>query len=445
MPKLACDCLPAVASGIGGSENEAKTQKNRCLFFLSPNGCNIFENALKRDGMPNPLNVLHVTSWLSRSGGGVPPVIWSLARETRRRGFSTAVAGLNDEWVKDDCHPDGFPMVAGDVVGPKAIGYSPDLNKQLPTLVQSPGVVHSHGLWMYPGLAARKCAENKGCQLLISPHGMLEPWALNHSRWKKKLAEFLFERKNFQKAGCLHALCRAEAENFQRYGLKNPIAIIPNGVYPYEFERGPIDAILEKFPGIKNHRRILFLSRLHSKKGLDNLLKAWRRLAPDFKDWQLLIAGSGEPGYEKVLKSLSSDLISSQRVFFLGPLYGEEKKQILAAADVFVLPSFSEGFSMAVLEAAASGLPVLLTPQCNFPELIQSGAAIQISTEPAGIENGIRQILELPEEQRKAIGMRGQELVKKSYTWPHIADQMCRVYEWLAGNAPKPESVLHIG
>jgi glycosyltransferase involved in cell wall biosynthesis len=393
--------------------------------------------------MPNSLGVLHVTSWLSRSGGGVPPVIWALARETRHRGFAVAVAGLDDEWVKDDCLPDGFPMVAGEVVGPKAIGFSPKLNQRLLSLVQAPGVVHSHGLWMYPGFAARVCAEKKGCRMVISPHGMLEPWALNRSRWKKKFAGLLFERKNFQTAGCLHALCAAEAENIRRYGLKNPIAVIPNGVYPHEFEQCQTAAIIEKFPDIKDRRRVLFLSRLHSKKGLVNLLEAWRRLTPDFKDWQLLVVGSGEPSFESGLKASSSDLISKKNVLFLGPLYGEEKKQILAAADVFILPSFSEGFSMAILEAAASAVPVLLTPECNFPELIQSGAAIEISTDHTGVEIGIRKMLTLPNDQRKAMGMRGLELVKKSYNWPHIAEQMSQVYQWLGGITSMPETVMH--
>ncbi len=388
------------------------------------------------------MTVVHVTSWLSRNGGGIPPVIWALARETSRRGINASVIGLNDQWVKDDCKKDGFPFAAGDVIGPKAFGFSPELRKQLQMRAQRPGVVHSHGLWMYPGLAAREVSKNNGCRLLISPHGMLEPWALNHSSWKKKLAECLFERKNFQEAACLHALCQAEAENFRRYGLKNPIAIIPNGIDPHDFERQPDGAIIEKFPGMRGRRRMLFLSRLHPKKGLDNLLESWRKLAPDYKDWQLLIAGRGEPAYENKLRALAGDL--SQSVLFLGPLYGEDKKQILAAADAFVLPSLSEGFSVAVLEAAAAGLPVLLTPQCNFPELIQAGAALEISTDPSGIANGIRHILELPEEQRKATGLRGRELVKKSYTWPFIAEQMCRVYEWLAGTAPMPDTVKQL-
>ncbi|HEY1662554.1 MAG TPA: glycosyltransferase [Verrucomicrobiae bacterium] len=389
------------------------------------------------------LNIVHVTSWLSRNGGGIPPVIWALTRETNRRGGSASILGLNDQWTSADCKAENFQFAAGECVGPKALGYSPDLSRRLEALTPSPGIIHSHGLWMYPGLAARKFATQHDRPRIVSPHGMLEPWALNHSRWKKRLAAHLFENKNLRKADCLHALCPAEANNFRQYGLKNPIAVIPNGVDLDSFEQPADSVIEEKFPDLRGRRRVLFLSRLHSKKGLANLLQAWQKIVSDFQDWQLLIVGSGDPAYEQQLKSSVLNLIMEKRVVFLGPLYGDDKARILAAADAFVLPSFSEGFSMAVLEAAASGLPILLTHECNFPELARSNGAIEISPDFPAVEAGLRQILGLPEEQRKSMGQCGRELVKKSYTWAAVTEQMCRVYTWLANNGPEPETVQH--
>ncbi len=386
------------------------------------------------------LNVVHVTSWLSRNGGGIPPVIRALAKETGRLGIHSPIVGLMDKWVKDDCRDEAFHIFAEKIIGPDALGYSPGLRKQLRLQAKPAGIIHSHGLWTYPGLAARKCAQENGCRLLISPHGMLEPWALRNSRWKKKLAERIFERRNLEKADCLHALCQAEAENFRRYGLKKPIAVIPNGVGLDELEMHPQDAIIEKVPELKGCRRILFLSRLHPKKGLVNLLNAWKRMMPDFREWRLFIVGGGEPGYVNELKDIAKKLLP-MGVVFPGPLFENDKRQILAAADVFILPSFSEGFSMAILEAAAAGLPVLLTRECNFPELAKSSAAVEISPDVLGIEAGLRQVLGLTEDQRKAMGNHGRTLIRKSYTWPAIAKQMCLLYDWILGNGPKPEFV----
>jgi glycosyltransferase involved in cell wall biosynthesis len=387
-------------------------------------------------------NVVHVTSWLSRQGGGIPPVVWALAHTMSRCGFNASVLGLNDQWVASDCIADGFEFAAVDVVGPKSFGYAPALSRQMAARLGNGGVVHSHGLWMYPGFAARRHALGHTCPLVVSPHGMLEPWALNNARWKKQLVARLFENSNLQHAACLHALCVAEAENFRRYGLKNPIAIIANGVDADEFQfQSENGALAGQFPGVNGRRCVLFLSRLHPKKGLDNLLRAWARLVHDFNDWCLLIAGGGQPSYEQELKNAVIDQGLEQSVLFLGPLYGASKRQALAAASVFALPSFSEGFSVAILEAAATGIPVLLTPECNFPELAGAGAGIEVAPEAASVEKGLRQLFELDEPERRKMGRLGLELVRKSYTWPVIGAQMCQVYEWLLGRAPKPACV----
>jgi glycosyltransferase involved in cell wall biosynthesis len=196
-----------------------------------------------------------------------------------------------------------------------------------------------------------------------------------------------------------------------------------------------------KFPGIKGRRCVLFLSRLHPKKGLANLLQAWGRLTHDFKDWCLLIAGSGQITYEQELKKTVIDNKLEHSVLFLGPLYGESKRQALGVANVFALPSFSEGFSMAILEAAAAGVPVLLTPECNFPELAGAGAAVEVAPEVATVEKGLRQLMVLDESERRKMGRLGLVLVRRSYTWPIITRQMCEVYEWLMGSAAKPSCV----
>jgi glycosyltransferase involved in cell wall biosynthesis len=390
----------------------------------------------------HPSRVIHVTSWLSRQGGGIPPVVWGLAGQSRKLGVDCSVAGLKDAWSEEDCQKQGVPFVLGAIKGPVALGYSPELADQLRFLVTPGSVVHSHGLWMHPGVAARKCARGVGCPLVISPHGMLEPWALNNARWKKRIAARMFEDGNLSAADCLHALCLQEADHMRQYGLRNPIAVIPNGVDMDTLQPLPErDAILGRWPKLKGRRRLLFLSRLHPKKGLSPLLSAWQRLARNLTGWCLIIGGSGEPAYEDELKSEARRADLEGSVFFLGPVYGEDRKQALAAADAFVLPSFSEGFSMAILEAAGVGLPVVFTEECNFPELAAAGAGIETASGSDGVESGLRRMLQMSDEQRSEMGGRGTKLIQQNYVWSSIARQMFDLYAWLAGKGSKPAFV----
>jgi poly(glycerol-phosphate) alpha-glucosyltransferase len=237
-------------------------------------------------------------------------------------------------------------------------------------------------------------------------------------------------------------LCASEAENFRKYGLRNPIAIIPNGV---ELETSGSDRDPEQFqrehPDLKGRRLLLFLSRVHPKKGLPDLLRAWAKVGAGDRHWSLLVVGPNELDHETELRQLAAELAITRHIHFMGPAYGAEKRKFLHAADGLVLPSHSEGFSMAVLEAAAAGLPVLFTKECNFPELAAAGAAIEVSAGPTGIPQGLEQFLNLTDAQRHLMGSRGRELVEQSYTWPAVAGEMARVYEWLATKSPKPDCV----
>jgi glycosyltransferase involved in cell wall biosynthesis len=386
--------------------------------------------------------VVHVTASLSRCGGGIPPVIWSLAQNMQAFGYQNLVAGLIDEGFEEDCRQQTIPVLAGAVQGPRSLGYSPPLRRELEKEIRPPDVLHTHGLWMYPGILAARLGQKLKCRRIVSPHGMLEPWALNHSRWKKRAAAWLFENYNLRTADCLHALCEREAENFRSYGLRNPIAIIPNGV-----ELAGVNTKRDEQPFLRDHPELagrhllLFLSRVHPKKGLPDLLNAWAATKAQDKQWSLLIAGPDEVNHTAQLKALVTALGIDQHVHFLGSVYGQKKVEILSAADAFVLPSLSEGFSMAVLEAAAAGLPILLTQECNFPKLAKAGAAIEVPAGPRGITEGFDHLLRLDRAQRVMMGSNGADLVKQSYGWPTIAAEMIRVYDWLAKAGPRPDCV----
>jgi poly(glycerol-phosphate) alpha-glucosyltransferase len=270
---------------------------------------------------------------------------------------------------------------------------------------------------------------------------MLEPWAVRRSAWKKSIAAALFERAHLGGAACLHALNEAEARAIRAFGLRNPICVIPNGV---ELPATEISSAPD-WAGWTNGRKVaLFLGRIHPKKGLANLICAWRRvmcsIAPT--DWALVIAGWDQKGHQKKLQELVRELELDGSVYFVGPHFGEAKAASLAHAEVFVLPSLSEGLPMAVLEAWSYGRPVVMTPQCNLPEGFQAGAALRIEPDQAGVEAGLRNLCAMPETELRRMGQRGRDLVAERFAWPHIAREMTQLYQWVLGRGAPPAGVV---
>jgi poly(glycerol-phosphate) alpha-glucosyltransferase len=268
---------------------------------------------------------------------------------------------------------------------------------------------------------------------------MVEPWALKNSRWKKWVVWRLFERAHLSEAACLHALCEAERGDIRALGLTNPIAVIPNGVdLPPDLQSQPADPAPAEWRGRKV---MLFLSRVHPKKGLVQLVRAWAALHRKADGWVLAIAGPPQGGHDVEIQRLVDELALGDTVRQVGPQYGEDKNAWLRRACAFVLPSFSEGMPVAVLEALAYGLPVLLTPHCNLPEAVAAGAAFAVALRPDDIAEGLQQVLGMSDSERKAMGARGRSLVERKYTWPRIALQMAEVYKWVLGGGPAPETV----
>jgi poly(glycerol-phosphate) alpha-glucosyltransferase len=377
----------------------------------------------------------------------MPPVIRALQHEQLSAGWMARVAALSGPALADGT-PDRADLI-GAIVGPPSFGFSPQLRDTLFRLQPGAGIVHAHGLWMYPGWLARQYADRMKSPLFISPHGMLEPWALRNSRGKKRLAGWAFENANLRRAACLHALCAPEVDGFRAYGLKNPVAIIPNGVDLAAFIHPPPRSRLEaRVPALKNRRWVLFLSRVHPKKGLPHLFRAWASLrswnpiAGTEDDWLLVVAGPDELGHTAEMQRLAAELGVAENILFTGPLHGEEKIAALAGAGAFVLPSFSEGFSMAVLEAAAAGLPVLLTPQCNFPELARAGGAIEINPDVESCAAGLKNLFAMAENERREMGARARKLVADGYTWSGASKKMLEVYRWMLGEGDRPGYVV---
>jgi poly(glycerol-phosphate) alpha-glucosyltransferase len=271
---------------------------------------------------------------------------------------------------------------------------------------------------------------------------MLDPWAIRNSYWKKSLAALLYENRHLQGAACIHALCHREALAIRAYGLTNPIAVIPNAVELPDLLVEP--SFPEWSKSLPNCARVLlFLGRLHPKKGLPSLLEAWKRVCFSAdEEWFLVVAGWDQDGHRAELERMVDSLGITASVRFVGPQFGEQKKATLRRADGFVLPSHSEGLPMAVLEAWAYGLPVLMTPQCNLAEGFDAGAALSIDLDPSSISYGLTTFFNLGAESRVRMGNNGRSLVRDFFTWETVAMQVTDVYQWVLGKGDCPPTVI---
>ena len=297
-------------------------------------------------------------------------------------------------------------------------------------------MVHAHGLWLMPNVDAGRAAQRTGTGLVVSPRGMLAPEALDYSRLKKRLFWHLLQRRAYAGAAAWHATSEQEAAEIRAFGIGAPIAVIPNGI--------DLPAVLAEHDETKQRRRLLFLSRIHPKKGLPVLLDAWAQLARERPEWDLVIAGADEGGHRAELEArIATEAIPN--VTFTGPLYGEGKSALLEDTDLFVLPTRNENFGIAVAEALAAGIPAVVTTGAPWRglETERCGWWIEQGREP--LLAALRQATAFPASERRAMGLRGRDWMARDFGWDRIGAQMGSVYRWLASDGPRPPEVQTIG
>lgn len=299
-------------------------------------------------------------------------------------------------------------------------------------------IVHDNGIWSPGNIAACRAAAAQGLPLVISPHGMLEPWALAHRAWKKRLAWPLYQHQLLREAVGLHATAEPERASIAARLPGQPIAVIPNGV---DCPLAPPD----RRPRLADPQRtVLVLSRIHPVKNLPGLVAAWQIIAADprFADWTLAIHGPDADGHRAVVAAAIAAAGLQQRVRLGDAVSDADKPALFAAADLFILPSFSENFGIVVAEAMAHGLPVIAshgTPWAVLPEI---AAGWHVAADPASLAGALATAMALPDAARAAMGHNGHAHAAAAFGWAGIAARMLDFYEGLlrgGRGAPYPE------
>ena len=328
--------------------------------------------------------------------------------------------GHGETWIK---------ALDNDCISP--YGYSRNMNRYLRQTDYD--LYHTNGMWMHCNHETCVAARRKGKPYIITPHGMLYPQALARSAWKKKLLlAWGGVDKDLKEAACIHCTCREEMMHYRALGYRNVVAVIPNPVPIPDFVNG-----LENERSIK---RIGFLGRLHPRKNVEALIKAWKVLNTKTQDAQLVIMGKGDEEYETMLKTYVKQQ-NLQNVEFIGFVSGRDKFQQLASLTALCVPSDFENFGMIVTEALSVGTPVIASLGTPWEELNTRHCGYWVNNDVQTLAGAIEKVLALPAEEITAMGENGKRLVKEKYQDTQVAGMMAQLYAWIISGGAKPTFV----
>ena len=375
------------------------------------------------------MKVGHVSSRLSSEASGLTNAVISLVRTTIDIGVDSRLYVLQLPTNSLGSIPARvFPSLH---FGAR-LGCSSMMSQALMADASDLDVIHVHSLWTMPGLYASHATRNTFCKLVISPHGTLAEWSLKWHRARKQLAWIFYQRSVLETADCIHATSESEWRDIRKTGVKVPVAVIPLGV---DIPKCQI------FQKISASRQVLYMSRIHPEKGVDVLLHAWKQLESKTHDWTLRIAGpEADDEYSAAMIEMSHDL-GLNNVSFLGPLFGAEKISAYQEADVFVLPSHSENFGLVIAESLANGTPVITTKGTPWEGLVQHDCGWWINDNESCLIAALEQAMSFDQERLAEMGTRGRTWMENEFAWPAISRRMLLTYEWLLGQAERPEWV----
>ena len=378
------------------------------------------------------MKILHVAPSLKPEWGGVAKVVKGLTESLAKKGIRISIFAPSEnnknifisdiEGVDTRIFPEGFFSKCWP-------GYSKSLAEGLKKEIFDFDLMHIHGIWHYPNFAGYQAARFAGKPFMVTVHGKLEPWCLNHKAFKKKIYSGLIQRKILREASALHAITDEEVKNISRFVDNKNIFRVNNGLNTEEFEGLPErERFGDLHPEVKGKKVILFLGRIHPVKGLDLLARAFGDLLKVRRDVQLVIAGPDENGYRGQITELLKTENALSSTSFTGMITGRDKLAAFSGTDILVLPSYSEVLGLSVLEAMACGIPVIITSGCNFPEVEESCSGIVIGADHLQLSSAIKKLLD-DEDLGRRMGERGRKFVKEKFDWDRVSDEMVKIYE----------------
>jgi glycosyltransferase involved in cell wall biosynthesis len=382
------------------------------------------------------MKVLMVIPALGNVYGGPTKIVLELAESLGKLGINVDIVATNangstildvplKQWIsKNHYRVQYFPYL--DLLDYK---FSWIMTKWLFKNIYNYDIVHTNAIFSYPVIAAHWACQFHKVPYVATPHGMMESWALSYKAWKKKFYFQFLEKPALETAKGMQMTASTEAININTLGLKTPLFCVPNGIHAEDFASLPNPEIFyDKFPETQNKTLIIFLGRIDPKKGLDLLAPAFAKAYQKFPDTHLIVAGPDNTGFLSTAESYFMETGCRDAVTFTGMLTGSIKYAALAAAKIYVAPSYSEGFSMSVLEGMAAGLPCVITTGCNFPEAAEAQVASVVDINTDSIANALIQLLK-DDQEAKEMGDRARQFIMENYTWDQVAQKMISVYE----------------
>ena len=381
------------------------------------------------------MRILHVVRGLEPELGGPPRFVVALTGALKRLGIDSTIYGTEPTVGSDPVIPSPDAEVRlfkrGRFAGVWP-GHSPDMRRELNQTVGQFDLVHIHELWHYPNYAAAGASRKNNVPYLISPLGTFAPTALRKGRLKKRIYSAFVDRGLSNGATSFHAMTDQEARDTTAGTSEVPVEIVPIGVDPDEFSSLPEPGEFERlYPEVAGKRVVLFLGRLNKIKGLDILIEGFCRAALGRDDLHLVIAGP-DGGFEREAREMVRAESIESSVSFTGPIYGETKLAALSRADVFALTSYGEGFSVALLEALAASLPLIISGECHFPEVAQAGAGLEVDLDPQEFAMALTRLIGdsslLATSSRNARAM-----ATGPYSWDTVGVAFKEIYERIVG------------